>query len=151
MQIFIKTFSGKTIVLDCESDDTIYNVREKIWEKAGVIPCAIYSLKYVCKSLENKRTLADYNIQKESIIHMVRLLGITRICHVIYDNQNKITINKACLICVKREIESIFGIKYECQEFIVNGEIVDDEEHNEYALSNETVILKLKLPSDYKK
>ena len=55
MQIFIKTFSGKTIVLDCESDDTIYNVREKIWEKAGVIPCAIYSLKYACKSLENKR------------------------------------------------------------------------------------------------
>ena len=151
MQIFIDTFYGKTIVLDCEPNDTIYHIREKIWDKFGAIPCADYSLIYSGKCLHNKRTLADYNIQKESKIRMTKIGTGHQICHVIYDNQNKITINKACLICVKREIESIFGIKYECQEFIVDGEIVDDEEHNEYALSNETVILKLKLPSDYKK
>ena len=75
MQVFVKTLSGKTISVECEPDESIESLKEKILAKEGVPPDQ-QRIIFGGKQLDAQKSLSDYDIDDDSTLQLVlRLRG----------------------------------------------------------------------------
>ncbi len=74
-QIFVKNLLGKSVALDVQATDTVQDVKRKLQDKEA-IPAGQQRLVFQTRELEDSRTLADYNIQRDSnVVVLLRLIG----------------------------------------------------------------------------
>jgi len=133
--------TGKKTTLDVSPSDSIQKVKKKIYDKEKVPPDEQH-LTFDGKEMESGRTLNDYNIQKESTIHLILRFAESggMIIHVKTPTAETITLHVMpgdTVQNVKGKINDHLEIPPDQQQlFFEDMELINDRTLSEYKMAS---------------
>ena len=137
MQINLKTLIGKTVTLEVVPQDTIENVKNKIFQKEGRA-VGHQNIFFAGKELKHEDTLADYNILNGSTLHCYMHIFVTMLTgnNIILDVDPNTSIGE-----IKSEIQAKKGIPRDQQRLIYGSKQLDDGRTlKDYKIQNESTL-----------
>ena len=146
MQIFIKTLSGKSYLLDVNPEDTIKEVKKKIEDKEG-IAIDLQRLIFAEKKLKDNRRVNSYNIAEMETIHLFIKDREVRIV-IPYNATIKFYIMKNDTVReVKKKIKNQVEYSIEEQKLSLNGRELNDNE--DFSKKASEVVLQFERKTRY--
>lgn len=128
MQVFIKTATGLTIVLDVERDDTVAAVKRKIQEQEN-IPTELQRLIFVGEQLDDRMRFLDYHIEYESAVHLVLSTGDSFPLYVERPRRRTVILqvhSSDTVARIKRGVQEKEGVAFDVQRLVFEGRDLSD-------------------------
>lgn len=133
-QLFVKTLTSRTLTTEVNAEDTVLMVKRQIQDNEGISPDSL-RLTFAGMQLEDSRTLLDYNIQKESTIHMIlRLRGSGYpkfFLHVLKEDSCEVSVaadENTEVMEIKRKICEIRRVDLRRQRLLVNDQVMRNQD-----------------------
>lgn len=143
VMVFLKTLTGRTIMLRVTPSDTVAQVKAKIEEQED-IPVDKQRLIFVGEQLNDFERLLDYRIEHESAVHLVIRTGNGFQVFVRLPSGRMLTFEvhpNEEFVGIKRKIQERHGLPMDLQQLFYNGqELRENGTYQEYNIQSNSII-----------
>ena len=142
--LFVKTLTGKTIMVDVSPTDSVLAVKQHIQAKEGV---DVNHQCLVCggKILDNNLTISECGVQNQSMLHLVLRVPSRSLVNIVIDcggESKDLEVAESDLVrALKGKVEEVLGVRAEQQTLLIGDVVLDDAEPmSSYNITEGTIV-----------